>query len=73
MRIFVGSIVVLALNFGTASAQHTEDPRLAIYRQLLIEANERAAIALGENARLKGQIDKRKQEDEDSAKSRKKN
>lgn len=74
MRVAIWCAVLMVIGANVALAQQPpEDPRLAIYRQLLTEANERAAAALGESARLKAQIDKRKQEDDESAKGQKKN
>ena len=70
---FATVVIALALVGWQCSAraqQPPEDGRIAVYRQLLTQANDNAA-ALGaqlqaaqiENAQLKAQIEKRKSED----------
>jgi cytochrome c-type biogenesis protein CcmH/NrfG len=61
--------VCLIGGWCTASrAQQPDDPRIAIYRQLLSEANDRVVAALGQNQTLEAQ-NKQLKADLDKAKT----
>lgn len=69
MALFMrGLLLTVALcAVSAASAQQAEDPRIAIYRQLLSRANDELAQAMAhsnalgiENAKLKTDLDKTK-------------
>lgn len=67
MKAAILAIAAVLLPLPLVAQQPPEDSRLAIYRQLLSEANDRLTVAIGqarmaeaENVRLKAEIEKHK-------------